>query len=59
MNCSVVEWGKEGYKADTHISLGANETFDGGGGKADWETVIDLTRLGFCSASFVGATLYN
>lgn len=48
MNCTVLEWREEGYGAGYHISLDANETFDGNGrkGKSDGDfSIIDLSGI--------------
>eukprot|EP01138_Halocafeteria_seosinensis_P007584 gb/GECG01007752.1/.p1 GENE.gb/GECG01007752.1/~~gb/GECG01007752.1/.p1 ORF type:complete len:1247 (+),score=146.21 gb/GECG01007752.1/:1-3741(+) len=39
MNCSVLNWNGCGYAVDTHISLHAQETFDGGSREGN---IIDL-----------------
>eukprot|EP01138_Halocafeteria_seosinensis_P004680 gb/GECG01004786.1/.p1 GENE.gb/GECG01004786.1/~~gb/GECG01004786.1/.p1 ORF type:complete len:857 (+),score=59.33 gb/GECG01004786.1/:1-2571(+) len=54
MNCSVLNWRDHGYKAHFHISLGANEAFEGGGDQANNEgnttNIIDLR----CISGFQG-----
>jgi hypothetical protein len=44
MTCDVLEWR---WDADTFLSLGANETFDGGsrGSREDGKGIIDLTGI--------------
>ena len=60
MNCSVLEWQRQGYGNRTHISLRAYEELDGGGGVIDLSSIDGfegLIRIDMDEGSFQKAPL--